>query len=594
MKKAITVDVNGGTYSRTIISQWFKYLLPAQILSSATASLSSIINGLIVGNCLPPEALVALGFVVPMTSMLGAIAAVISGGGRILCGQYMGRGDLKKLNDIFTDSIILAVVIGAAAMAAGLFLAVPLARLFGATGAATAATAEYIRGIALGMIPTLLVPGLVVFLQMANEIKYAFASSLVLAAVSLAGGLLNVKVWQGGVFGMGIASSAGQWITALFLLFRFVQKKDLMRFSLKNFEIKLSIKSLALGSPAALAMLLYAVRNVVLNSMALKEGGAQAVSALAILNSAMGPFDAVNIGTGATILILASVFTGEKDDQSMQMLMKTGFRFGILLGLAKIAVLVLGGKWLAILFGAEGMMIRDTYVLIVLYSLSMPLNMVMVTFMNPYQSLGRVSLSNIIYLFNALLFPLGWCALAGKLWGTIGMWLCYSVAEVLTLAVIMLVSWKKCGHFPRTLGDYLWIPESGNVEKCSLSLRTMDQVTNISQQLIDYCMSCGMDARRSKLCGLCMEEMAGNVILHGFAKGKPGRDYTVDLFVCCEEGEINMRLRDNAPAFDPRTKFGVLDPEDPCKNVGIRMVAALAKEINYQSCFGMNTVSIKL
>ena len=91
-----------------------------------------------------------------------------------------------------------------------------------------------------------------------------------------------------------------------------------------------------------------------------------------------------------------------------------------------------------------------------------------------------------------------------------------------------------------------------------------------------------------------MEEMAGNVVFHGFSKGKSGKDYVIDLFVCCEKDGVTVRLRDNAPPFDPRVKFGVIDSNDPCKNIGIRMVTAIAKEINYRSCFGMNVVGIVL
>lgn len=589
----IQEKTSGNAYSRTIILQWFKRLLPAQILSSATAALGSIINGLVVGNCLPAEAMVALGFVVPLTAMMGAIAAVISGGGRIMCGQYMGRGELEKLNDVFTATIVLGVVIGAVLSTVGLVFSVPLARLFGAAGETTAATAEYIRGLALGFIPTLLVPGLMVLLQMVNQIGYAFASTLVLAGVNLLAGLLNVKVFQGGIFGMGVANSAAQLITALFLLFRFVQKKNLMRPGKVKGNGELYRKMVALGSPVALANVLYATRNVVINSLALRWGGTEAVSSLAILNSAMGPFDAVNVGVAATALILASVFAGEKDNKSMELLLKTSFAVGLLCAFAKIAVLGAGGKWLAMLFGARDALVTDAYVLMMLYSLSMPLNMLVATMLSAHQALGRVKMSNTVYVFNAFVFPLTWTFVTGRFVNLTTMWLSYAMAEVFTLMLLTGICWKKRGHFPNTFADWLWMEEPGEVHKFSLSLRSMEQVLTVSEQLVEFCSAHGIDRRRSKLCGLCAEEMAGNVVSHGFTKSQR-KDLAVDLFACCDDGQVTLRIRDNAPAFDPHTKLGTFNPEDPCKNVGIRMVTGMAKETNYQTCFGLNVLSIKL
>lgn len=595
MAKTEKYVTNPNTYSRTIITQWFKRLLPAQILSQATASLGSIINGMVVGNFLPPEALMAIGFVVPMTAMLGALGTAISGGGRILGGQYIGRNDSKMMDEVFTTAVLLCTVLGTVLTVAGLVLSGPMACLFGATGEATAPTAEYIRGVALGFIPMLLVPTLIVFLQIGNEINYAFASSLVLALVNLAGGLVNVKLLGGSIFGMGVAGSVSQLVTVLFLAFRFVQKKHLVRLRRPEEVGKLGIKLLATGSPMALAMLLYATRNTVINALALHWGGNEAVSALAILNSAMGPFDAVNHGVLATALILASVFVGERDNYSMNLLVRISLRIGLPLAGAKMAVLALGGKWLAMLFGAEGSLVETTYVLVVIYSLSMPLNILTSSILAPYQAMGRIKLTNAIYVFNAFIFSIAWCVLMGSKLGVTAMWFCYGAAEALSLPLIALVCRIKGGQFPRNISQWLWMDEKKNdADKLSISVRNMEQVINVSEQLIDFCLSHGIDSRRSKLVGLCMEEMAGNVVSHGFSQGKPGREYVIDLFVCVENDGVTMRLRDNAPPFDPRIKFGMTDREDPCKNIGIRMVTAISKEINYQSCFGMNVVGIEL
>lgn len=577
----------------TLITEMFKALLPAQILSSATATLSSLINRLVIGNCLPAAALVALGFVTPMIAILGAISSVVAGGARILCGRHMGRGEVKEQDYVFTASIIVLITVGIILTFAAFSFATPLAMLFGAKGVTTAETARYIQGLAIGIIPTIMVPNFMIFLQMGNESNYAFASSIVLAVCSLGFSLFNVKL-GGGVFGMGLAASASQLVTLLFLAVKFVINKDLMRFDMKGVTAKMRAEMIVLGSPTALAALLYSVRNIVINSTALNVGGADAVTALAVLNSVCGLFDAFNIGVGAVFLMLSSVFVGEKDELAFDRLLHKGLFIGEILGIGKVIIIIVFGTLIVSLFGVRGEVASMAYELLFWYGVCMPINIITLALVNPYQAFGRIGFVNIFYIFNAVIAPLACCFLLSPLIGVTGIWICYPVAEVLSLVIILGYVIKKNKARPKKLIDFLCIDKDFSKGKIiSLSIKNMNDVVNVSEQLIEFCKTNGIDDRRSYICGLCLEEMAGNVVEYGFSEGKR-KNYSVELFVCCNDGKLLMRMRNNTSKFDPRTKLTPFDPENPCKNIGIRMVTKLAKDMNYQASFGMNVLSIEL
>lgn len=580
--------------SAKIITQMFRALLPAQILSLMTNSLSSIINGLLVGNFLEPEAMVALGFVVPMSMLLCGLSTIISGGARVLCGRCKGRGDVKGLDCTFSVSVAMSVILGGVLTVAALCFSVPLARLFGAAGDTTAATATYIRGLAFGFIPSIMIPSLMVFLQTGNESNYAFYSAVVLAVCSLVFSFVAITAFELGVFGMGIASSLSQYVAMLFLLRRFRKNKALMKFDfagIKNDLIRLTVK---LGSPAALSMILYSMRNVMLNSIGLRFGGTVSVSALAILNSVGGVFDAFNTGVGAVALMLASVFVGERDFESLRLLLRSTLKIGLLLAAAKVAVIAVFGKGIVLMFGAEGDIVDEAFGLLLCYGLNMPVNILMQTLIPPYQSLGRVKYLNVIYIFAAFVIPVGFCLLACPIIGTKAIWLCYFVADFLCLVILTVHSMRKRGHFPRSAEDWLVIEDDfSDGVKLNISVRSIEEIINISEKIIDFCRKNGVRAKESMFCGLCMEEMAVNIVEHGFPKSKR-KDNEIDLFMSIDDDGINMRIRDNAKEFDPHVKLQNPDPDDPCRNVGIRLVSKLASEMNYQSCFGMNVLTIKL
>ena len=89
-----------------------------------------------------------------------------------------------------------------------------------------------------------------------------------------------------------------------------------------------------------------------------------------------------------------------------------------------------------------------------------------------------------------------------------------------------------------------------------------------------------------------MEEMAGNIVEHGFTKDN--KKHRIDAFVSVEENDVSMRLRDDCVPFDPYEKLKMYQDDDPTKNIGIKMVTKLAKEMNYQVNFGMNVLMIKI
>jgi anti-sigma regulatory factor (Ser/Thr protein kinase) len=120
----------------------------------------------------------------------------------------------------------------------------------------------------------------------------------------------------------------------------------------------------------------------------------------------------------------------------------------------------------------------------------------------------------------------------------------------------------------------------------------VDEVMTISRQVIEYCEEKGIDKKRAFFSGLCMEEMAGNIVTHGFSKDS--KKHSVDIRVIHKGDEIILRLRDNCKAFDPATREKVMEADDMGRNVGIRLVYRIAKDVSYQNLLGLNVLTIRM
>ncbi|MBQ9594073.1 MAG: ATP-binding protein, partial [Lachnospiraceae bacterium] len=102
----------------------------------------------------------------------------------------------------------------------------------------------------------------------------------------------------------------------------------------------------------------------------------------------------------------------------------------------------------------------------------------------------------------------------------------------------------------------------------------------------------GVSSRSAYLAGLSMEEMAGNVVDHGFRKDN--KKHSVDVRVVHKNDAVLLRIKDDCVPFDPGERRAITDTDDPAKNIGIRMIFKMAEDVNYQNILGLNVLTIKI
>ena len=114
--------------------------------------------------------------------------------------------------------------------------------------------------------------------------------------------------------------------------------------------------------------------------------------------------------------------------------------------------------------------------------------------------------------------------------------------------------------------------------------------TRCSEEVADWCRENGIDPKRSYLLSLAVEEMAGNIAQHGFAKTKKP---AIDIRLVAKEDEsVILRIRDNGAEFNPMDYD--ISSDDPAKCIGIKLVRSTMTNMDYHSTVGLNNVVITL
>jgi anti-sigma regulatory factor (Ser/Thr protein kinase) len=129
-------------------------------------------------------------------------------------------------------------------------------------------------------------------------------------------------------------------------------------------------------------------------------------------------------------------------------------------------------------------------------------------------------------------------------------------------------------------------------ERIDVSVKSMDEVLTVSEQIVDFCKKNGIDKKKAFYAGLCMEEMAGNIVTHGFAQDN--KNHSVDIRVISKDEKLILRMRDNCSEFDPSKRAEVMESTEDGKNIGIKLVYKIAREVEYQNLLGLNVLTIQI
>ncbi len=571
-------------------------LLPVQILLSAIAAINGIVTGLFAANYVGADAMSAVGLFGPIGNFTGAIGAILMGGASILCGQYLGKDLKEKLQNVFTLDVLLSLLISVLII---LFL---LGEALFSNGFLTDDPAlweifrGYLLGQAIGIIPDLLGKQLAAFLSLENKTKRTTLASLIFIISNLCFNYLFLVVFRLEAFGLSLASSLGLWVFLLVEAGGFDSKSP-VRLNLKELRWNESLEILKIGIPGGISFLYFALRGIVINDMILKYVGNPGLAAFSAANSFLNLFWAIPSGMQSVSRMLFSVSIGEEDKKTLLDTMKISlYRFVPLQILISLILVALAVPFTRLYYQDPGALVYPLTVAgFRLLPLCMPFSLICMLFVCYWQNANRQLPVHILgaidgiaaaALFTYVLIP------------SMGMNAVY-VANLLngaaTTFFILLYSIFQQHHFPRSVEDLMVVPSSFGVkeeDRMDLSVKDMQSVVSVSQKVDEFCRAHGLSKRQSSLAGLFLEEMAGNVVAHGFTKDT--KAHSVDIRVAIKENEVILRIKDDCIPFDPSERLSLVDPEDPVKNIGIRLVYQSAKSVTYRNLLGLNVLTIKI
>ncbi len=586
------------TDNRKLTARLMFRLLPIQILLMAIGAINGIVTSLFASNSVGAQAMTAVGLYNPISLFIGAMSTILVGGSMILCGRYMGKNLTEKVQSVFSLDVALTLLLSAA------LVAFHLAAALGAKNGFLTKDPEiwrsfrrYLLGMAIGVLPQILGNQLAAFLSLQNRTRRTTAASLVFIAVNVVLNYLFLIVLHMEAFGVALASSLGMWAFFLVEAGYFLSPSARLRLRLRGADWRESPEILRIGTPGAMGYVYQTVRGLIVNALVLTYVGGAGLSAFAASNALLGLFWAIPGGMAAVSRMIFSVSVGEEDRQTLTDAMRTAiFRFVPLMAAIALGIIALAVPFTRLYYrdAAEPVYGMTVWAFRIL-PVCMPLGVVCMQFTTYWQASGRMMPVHLLALLDGMVSVSAFTALLIPLLGMNSVYIANVLNGIVSILVILFVAWYVNKRFPRSVPEAMCIPAgfgAAEDERMDLSVKSVKEVVRVAEEVHAFCRDRGLDERTAHMSALCLEEMAGNVVEHGFTKDR--KPHSVAIRVVHTKDHVILRLRDDCVPFDPAEREAMRDPEDPAKNVGIRMVYSIAEKIEYQNLLGLNVLTMRL
>ena len=573
---------------RRVMADIFQAMFVNQLLTNAATLFDSFVVGRFYGEiCLS-----STGIVYQLVFFLITLGSIFSIGSQLECSLALSKGERQRVNVIFSASMILIGVMSAAITAALLLFSGQTAAILGAaasSGELHAVTAEYIRGLAIGVPAQLTVAFLASVMPLDGDRKRIMIASFAMVAVSIAGDLLNVYVLHMGMFGIGLMTSIGNYCAAAVLSVHFLKPFNSFRFVRKVRPVGWLMVFLRRSLPTVLGQAMKWLYFTAIIRIILFLFGGQELAAYSMFSNVKNIMICACLGLGTAHLLIAGTMYAETNVRGMRQSVRTGLEYSLALGIVLGGLVAVFAKPILSLYGTSGVLPEAVY-LLRLYAICFCIDFLKFYYSFYVRSLGRPGLTVFFNICGEFLLPAGAAFLLGLLFGCRGVWASIPAGSALAVIGTLLWSGIRNGRCRRPADMLLLLPQSFfDKEDASLNVSPRDPAegARYAREVYDYLIRHDYERKTAQAVSLSIEEI---IALLPAQRNKRKRTYT-NLFVTPESDCIRIRIRNYGTLSNPlfyEKKAETIDLEA----LGKTIVHSVADEVEYNTALGINNIII--
>lgn len=583
--------------SQNTIDKLFMSTLGTMVLAEIAHSCSALIDAICISLYLGDMATAAFGLVSPIVMIVSLLAGILGTGAQNICAKKLGSVKPDEANCVFMLSVIAGTILSLALFAICRFCPDFVLMIFGASKCSDEVVLlakEYLFGYMYGFFPLMICIIAIRLVQLDGGRKLVRVCSISQMTSNIVFNLLNAFVIKGGMFGMALATALGCCVEFLVMSLHFFKKDKIFKLSLRHIKLSYLTEIMSIGMPVAARRFANIVKSICMNRIILSVASTAGLVALSVQGKIKDFGDSVGTGIGLTVLLLAGILIGEKDKKGIKDLFVRGLKSQTITSIIGVC-LIFTSSLVARLFVGDSDNINIVAFALVCYAISIPLVAINIMYVSYLNGIGKKVLSSVFSFLGRAGLILVTAFIMTRLFGTVGLFISYPLSELLMIFTALGYVAVKKRTLRLRIEDVLLLPEDfgySEDQEFSCAITSVEEAVAASERTRQFCLSRGVEAKKAYHTSLAMEEMAVNIIQHAFGDGKK---HCVDVRVIVTDDSTILRVRDDCAKFDPKEylKLHERHREDPTSCIGLRLMFAGSKSVDYVNSMNMNNLIIE-
>lgn len=570
-----------------------QYILPG-VLMTVAMQLGNVVDGMIVGNILGPDAMAAIEISMPVLLLLQMPAMMLAMGGAAEAAVLLGKRNTCEADGVFSASLAAGAALSLVFALFTPFLPGVLAMALSGNDALAALVEPYIA-VNFGGIPILTLAIIFCYFMNAdNHPQLGSALFIIANVVNLALDLVFLNVLKIGMAGSALATVIGYLTGMVTVLFYFRSKHRMLHLKKPGREVlRYAGVAAKAGIPSAAFTLMSALKSVIINSAIVRILGNDPMAVYSVCANAVLIAELCVGGIIGLVQNIAGILYGERDYYGIRALCKKVLTYSYM-AITVLVLIFLAAPWfIAGLFGiTEGDMLDMCNMALRIFALSFPFYVYNKFLMSYYQTILQPGLSTVITVLQGFLVIVPLTLLGIFLWGLPGVCMMAVASEALTILLSFLyrLLGQRRGKFEA--GVYM-LPQVTEVQNLDCSIRNdLGEVIAFREKLFAFCEENGIAERDAKILGLATEEIAANIVQYGYRADQ--KNY-MDISFTVQDDKYILRIRDDGIPFNPlEYSPDSSEPDDGVTLGGIALLRKMMSEFQYMRVLNMNNTVAEL
>ena len=410
-----------------------KHALPSS-LGILVMSLNILIDTILVGHWIGPNAIAAINIVLPVSFFVAAIGMSIGIGGGSIISRSLGNKNHDKANKTFGNQVSLTLISTIFFMSIGLYFTDTLIPLFGGKGELFDLAKIYYVIVMLG------VPILGLCMMSNNTIrsegkpKIAMYAMFIPSVSNLCLDYLFIYELGLGMYGAALATTLSYFICGIYILGFFVLKKSDLKLNISDLKFDMSIvkETVSLGFVTLSRQAAVSLTVLVVNNILFSLQGESLIAVYAIISRMLMFMLFPILGITQGFIPIAGYNFGAKNKDRVLNSVKKAIIYST--GMATIIFLFIYtfSDIVASAFTSDVNIIDKTSDALILVFMATPIIGIQLIGSAYFQAVGRAFPALMLTLSRQVFFLIPLVFFLSKMYGVYGVWISFPLAELLS------------------------------------------------------------------------------------------------------------------------------------------------------------------